>query len=393
MNAQSVDRDLALRFSIFTNIESYKNWESYLNYAQNQTRFSKDITFKWIEAIEILRKLLGEDFIRQINQWHPLMGLISESCDWQVKRQIEYADILEQLFLHDPDYSSFIKKLKAPVTAKQEAMDFLNTASILKNAGFQIRIPEEVINQKNPDMICIDPETSQHIYIEISQMKNSARRASIEHSYKELYKVVKKNLNNPFYSANQLMIPPFGYKGKLAGVLSDLEKQTREFNTWVQYEDTYFSIRLYPLSEERAFNNWLVKENRRKGFLGIPLDFDDTSLISSYKIRDEARQILPDKTGLIVLPVNILHFWLQHSGEAIRSFQYRLKKYPNIIGVYLFSEILNPVADSLRFNTDDRFNRQNLGGGLIKYSLFVRNDEFNNAIDQGTLRRLLNVLE
>ncbi len=393
MNNPNLQAELALHFSIFTTPEAHLEWENYIRYAREQTQFPLDVTRRWIDTLTFLRQELDEGFLRQTNHYHPLIELITGAEPWQVERLIQYTDILQYLASMDPDYPAFLEKLKAPKAAKSEAMDFLLIAEILHSSGLQVRFPKEILLQKNPDIVGTDPSTMQVIYAEISRMEESDKRVKLDKSYGRLYSVIHRCLCNPLYSAKQLHQTPFGYPRKLAAALLQLQKDVSEKNEWAEYEDMYFTIRLYPLSQEPIFNAWLEKEDRRKGLNGPPLNFDDTSRISGYKIREEAKHFRRDQAGLIFIPVNSLHFWQQHTEEAKRSFQYRLRKYPNIIGVYSYSEMLHPDAASFRFPTDDRFTRQQLNGPLTRYSFFVRNEAFNLSIHPATHQKILSALE
>ena len=386
----TIDADQALRFSIFTTPESHLDWDCILLFARKQTRIPELIADLWIDALCFLREALSEQFLSQTNHYHPLIDLITGSEDWQVDRLIQYSRILRDLRADDPDYPAYLKKLKAPISARTEAMDFLLVAGMLQQSGFHIRFPKEIPNQKNPDIVCTDPNTSQSVFIEVSQMEESDKRTQLAQDYTRFHNIIQQHLHNFFYSAAQLHLAPFNYSWKLTSILKQLQKDVSDNNTWAGYQDTYFTIRLYPLTAEAEFNAWLQNQDRRKGFNAPPLDFDDTFRISGYKIRAEARHILPNRPGLIVLPINVLHFWQQHTGKATDSFEYQLQHRPNIIGVYLYSEMLHPDGFLFRFTTDDRFTRQQINGSLTRYSLFVRNKAFNCPIHPDTLKNIIN---
>lgn len=392
MNNSASDKDQALWFSIFRQSDSWLDWENYIRYAECQTLIPKNLAAQWTKALEFFRNQLRKDFLRQNRHHHPLVDLITGFSPWQIGRIVQYAQMLEQLSISDPDYPEFLKKLSAPTGAKAEAMAFLNIAGILQTAGFKVRFPAIVLAQKNPDLQITDPMTGQLIYGEISRMEESEERKHISDNYEEIRKMLLTYLKNPLYSAIQLAITPFGYSWKLTNILRQLEMEMEDKNHWAEYHDTYFSIHLFPLSQEAEFNSWLTQYNRRKGFKGMPLNFDDNPRIAGYKIREESRHFGQDQAGIIFIPVSILHFWQQHSDDAERSFKRQLQKRPNVIGIYIYSEALHPDGVLANFPTDDRVTRHQIDDSLTRYSIFVRNEAFNRPIHSTTLERIFGIL-
>ena len=394
MTDTTIDIDLTLWFSIFNTADSHIHWKNYIRYANEQIQFTQEVTKRWINALIFLQSQLGNRFLHPTKPRHPLTGLITGVNPWQVERVIRYAEIIQHLAATDPDYEHFRRKLIGPVAAKAEYMDFLLVADILHSAGLEVYFPKPIPTQKNPDLVITDPSCPATIFGEVSSTHAKKKRNDESKSYDDLYKIIGRHLQNPLYSAGQLRIPPPLYTKKLEKALVRLQNQVEEKNTWAEYEDRYITVRLYPLSQEATFNTWLQEADRRKGFHGIPQNFDDTDRITGYKIADEASHFLPHQTGLIFLPINALHFWQQHTEDAKQSILRCLRKHPNVLGVFLYSELQHPDAVLFRFNnTDDRFTRQQLSGLLTRYSVFVQNEAFTNSIHKGTLQRILTTLD
>jgi hypothetical protein len=380
--------DMQIFHTIFNRPESHLYWENYIEYGRINTEIPQALASRWADALDFLRTQLDDGFLRAMNHSHPFANLITTLSPWHIARTIRYADILRNLQRHDPGYPAFLKKLRSPVDAKNEMMDFLRVAEIFHGAGLTTRFPEPFPDQKNPDFHILDSDNGQMVLGEISRVDNSGARFEQTHSYKQLAPLIRRCLRNPVYSARQLSVPPAGYANALPPILDRLQDQAEAWQEHAKFEDDYVEIDVFPLDEFDAFNNWLQENNRRKGFNGMPLNFNDIGRISDKKIKTEAEHFAPSQPALIILPVTLFHFMHQDAGEAIRVFKRRLMEYPNIIGIYLYAEIIESEAS---FSSDKGYTRKQIDGPLTQYSLFVDND-VAMPIEAGIRQKLLSAL-
>lgn len=371
--------------TIFDKPGSHRYWENYIEYAPFYTDVPPSVILRWVAALEYLRSQLGDGFLRSMKNPHPFVNLITTLSPWHIARTIRYANILRDLQHNDPGYLAFLKKLRSPVESKNEIMDFLHVAEILSTSGLITRYPEPMPDQKNPDLQIIDPDTGQSISAEISRLDDSGARAVQNHSYKELDSVLRTHLRNPLHSARQLGIPPPAYYDTLPSILYRLQDQVEAWHGHVQYKDDYIEIDVFPLIPLASFYNWLDENNRRKGFNGMPLSFDDTNRISDRKIKTEAGHFPPAEMGLIIFPCTPFHFMHQRSGEVIQTFKRRLSRYPNIIGIYLFAEIMDADGGLI---ADKGYFRSQVDSAITRYSLYVEND-LAKPIDAAIRQKIL----
>jgi hypothetical protein len=358
--------------NVFDRPGSHWNWENLIQYARQRTGLHPGQAHYWADALEFIRSQLGDGFLRAMKVSHPLSNLIINFSPWHIERTIQYADILRDLRQHDPGYPAFLKKLSSPVDAKNEMMDFLRIAEILRAPGLLVRFPKPKPNQKNPDLQIVDPDSDQVVFGEVSRLDDSGARAAQKESYDELAPIIHGYLRNPLYSARQTAVPPAGYSDTLPLVLHRLQQEAENQRGHAHHKDDFLEIDVFPLDDQAMLDSWLDDhKDRRKGFNGISLNFNDTHRISDRKIKTEADHFSPSQLGLIVIPVTIFNFMHQGALECTRVIKYRLATYPNIVGVYLYTEIIESHVSLI---TDKGYARKQLNGPMTKYSLYVEND-------------------
>jgi hypothetical protein len=185
---------------------------------------------------------------------------------------------------------------------------------------------------------------------------------------------------------------PEEYLVSLGPRLTTLQQQVAETSTPAEYTDDYFTITLFPLSQQEEFYAWTTTTNRRKGLNGPPQDFDETRRIANNKIARKSTQLLADNPGVLFLPVSSLHFWSQRVTETTAILQHRVKERPHVFGAYVFAECLHVDAEEFQFNADDAFDRVTIAGALAKYSLFILNPAFDHPLPEKTRIKLLSAL-
>ena len=167
-------------------------------------------------------------------------------------------------------------------------------------------------------------------------------------------------------------------------------RESREGST---YTDEYLTITQFPIDQEPQFNAWMDKYHRRKGFHGIPQNYDETERIGGNKIPDKGEQASAMGPGIVFLPVPRQHFCTQRVTQTVARLQARMSTFPGLIGTFLFSEIIHIDPQDFRFHADDAFLRRPLADGLTLYSLFVPNPSFIGSIDNSMLEKLFHALD
>ncbi len=391
MDTTLFEADLSLRFSIFTPKNRF-DWDSHLRYAHEQTLYPPDVTERYIRALSYFRELFDDTFLRQVQYSHPLINMILEAGPWQVHVLCEYADLLQHLSINAPDYPHLRQKLHSPVETKRQAMYFLHIAQLFRSTGLDVHFPAEITGQKNPDVKISDRETGQVVNGEVSRLDRSKDRLNTEHNYHQLRNVLRVHLTNPLYSAVQLRSMPEKYLADLGPRLAALQQQVANASTPADYTDQHFTIMLFPLSQQKALYSWMDAANRRKGLIGLPQSYDETSRIANNKVARKSKQLLIDHSGILFLPVSSLHFWAQQVTQTTVILQQRMQKLPQVFGAYLFAECLHAGVEHFRFNTDDGFDRTTTAGALARYSLFIPNPAFSQILRNETRMKILSAL-
>ena len=102
MDTTQFDADLSLRLPIFAEDDRF-DWNLHLRYAHEQTQYPPDLPVRYFRALTEFRELLGDSFLWQVRYTHPLANMILEPVPWKIQLLCEYADLLQHLFVNDPD--------------------------------------------------------------------------------------------------------------------------------------------------------------------------------------------------------------------------------------------------------------------------------------------------
>jgi hypothetical protein len=379
-----------LYFRFFPDAAARRRWDNYFRYIQTHTELSARLKSEWTDALKYFRKILDENFLKKAD--HPITRLVTGLAIWQAEQLIDYSHTLQYLAGNDPDHIQLLNKLKSD-DADTEAIPFLTIAHLLKGIGFLVRFPSEDPSRPNPDAVITDTDPRAIVYGEVSKLGDSDLRKAYSDNYYILDHILRQTLCNPLHSTQQLTFLPEEQQAGLAAALEDLRDRVFDTQAPADYKDPYLRITLFPLEQEPVFNTWLQTADRRKGLNGPPLDYDETPRIAGNKLKREARQIPAGQPGLIFIPVRPLYFFHLHTDDTIRAFQYRLQHHPNIIGVYLFAEILLPNVSLHRFGPHARFTETAVHGPLTRYSLFVRNEAYQANLPPETLTRINSIFD
>lgn len=192
---------------------------------------------------------------------------------------------------------------------------------------------------------------------------------------------------NHFYSAYYVNPMPTEAIQTTPALLSEICNTAETSQQKVDYRDDHMQMTVFPLSQWEAFENWLIKEDLRKG-LHSPVDYDETSRVSSNKLKREAEQLPADRVGIIAIPLDARHFWCMHTDDTVDRFQNPLAPFPNVMGVYLFAEILHESDADINLGPLKRFTRTTIHDPLARYSIFIPNSSFAMQIPAQTLAKL-----
>ncbi|MEO5563050.1 MAG: hypothetical protein ABIR18_06430 [Chitinophagaceae bacterium] len=336
-----------------------------------------------------LKKEFKNKFLKENNRNHPVCRMIMQKGGWQTKMLIEFANTLKQLKLIDINYDVLKGKIISTTKSEIEGIPFVDIAQMFLSAGCDVSTVRIIQGQKNPDLKVTLPQTNESIYIEISKMKDSRRRTTLNN-----------NFNKLSYALNFLP-PQLPFSCKQFGIIDDKEmKEVLEIIDTVRakaligksieyYEDNKIRLTVAHPDKMGELEEWCNKNDYRRTLLGPTLDLDETDRIASYKLMDEAIQIPVSSSGILYFPVNALHFWQMNPERTIGIIEKELAAYKNIYGIVLYSSICNEEEPRVKvFDGGHLRNVKRIDGCLMRYLFFIRNLNYEGDLSLNFIEKI-----
>jgi hypothetical protein len=255
-------------------------------------------------------------------------------------------------------------------------------------AGFTVDIPDDIQKQKNPDIVITGPESGEHFYIEVSKVNESKVRDNQQDNYEELYAALSYGEYQLPYSCNQLAYISPDEMPEVLALIHDVLKRATFEKQFIVHVDEKIRIAVAHPDRYSELGHWITINDFRKGLLGLPLNFNDTSRIANYKIEREAEQIPVGYSGLIYLPINALYYVHFDMEESINYFNKKLMVFPNVLGVVTYGYLVDD-AEPANFPVDGHFfNIRRIHERVSRYLCFVRNEHYTGTLTEVTLNAI-----
>ena len=127
--------------------------------------------------------------------------------------------------------------------------------------------------------------------------------------------------------------------------------------------------------------------------MSLPLDFDYTDRLINNKLKRKVRQIPKDSIGLIYIQINIFYFFAIDIPKIIRYFSNQLTKYPNILGIVIYSKVTNDITnDKYYFDGLSFYGTKKVFDNIQKNILFIFNEECDLVITPKSFNMIYNAL-
>lgn len=371
--------------------KSTNNWSNYLEFAKRfvSDDISDQLRKNWVDALLFLERELGDNYIENCQLDHPIFVAINNTTHggtWAIDTLITIYKTLQELKNKTITYSKLRGKLLSPTKYKTEMIPFIEISELYMKAGFEINFLEENSSQKTPDIEVVHTANNEKFFIEVSKLNDNETVKDSILSYSELCNQLSL-LDIP-YSCNQLR----NFHGSevnevVKNILLQREKAIH-LNEIIHYKDDYITLTIAPQSKFAEFNLWLDDNDRRKGHHGISLNFNETRRIADYKIPLKSKQIPIGSTGIIYLPVNSIYFWVLDVQNAVIKFQDALRKHPNILGVVIYSNVLDPNESFSCVQDDFVLTNKMINTGVLRKTLFVLNPTYDYSLTSEVIKKI-----
>ncbi len=374
--------------NIFHSERDHYKWSKQREYITHLDNLDDNTRSKAIEALIFLEKELGDHFLKIHSINHPMRFMVSNKTNFQIRDLIEFVDTLQILKATDSNYKKLIKKLLSEEMSKTEGIPFVEIARMYIRENLKVSfIDEDAKNgNKTPDLEVINPENGDKFYVEITKLD----RSDMEKQISENYNFFHNEFNRvqpllPFYGEQRLIINKEKYP-EIKKTIERIKNKVENNGQIVYYADSDFCCLLAPSGENNNFNEICEKNNMRAiHFDGLPIDIDETNRINN-KI-SKAKQIPENKNGLLYISVSPLYFMITDSSIAIERLEANIAKYKNLLGIILFSKIVDSREEENIKIGNHMFSRRTVEN-LCYESLLIYNSKCDVLLSEETIQKI-----
>ncbi len=377
-------------FKVFKQPTDHNKWNKQIEFASMMEGIEETKRTEFISALEFLETELGKGFLKSSSVNHPVRQKISNKADWQTQELIQFAATLQTLKTANSNYPKLKSKLLAFQKSKIEGIPFAEIAESYLKENFTVFFPDENNISKSPDIEITNPNNNDKFFIEVSMIKESDEREHLGNNYHFL--LHQFHFVQPYAFVTGKQKESFAkedYEG-IAQLIADIKKQVAEKSEVVSYSDNRFEFWVAPESKLNELDK-IAEQNgtTRNNVTGMPLNFDETDrLINNKKIKHEAEQIPTDSNGIIYFPVTPLFFITTDLANAVIRLEEYIAKFQNLLGIVLYSKILNPREEEFAEIEKHYFSRKMIGGVLCRELLFVYNHNCQLKIQKESLQKI-----
>lgn len=380
--------------NIFVSENDHFKWSKQREYILFLETIDDETREKAINSLYFLEQELGRNFLKAYSVNHPLRQKVSEKAKWQIEELIGFTDTLKTLKESDSNYDKLLSKLLSHSDVSTEAVTFVEIARMYSKERFKVSFIEEDkgknTNKKTPDIQIINETNGEVFYIELTTLGKA-----------DLQKKISKNYEF-FHNEFNYVIPQFSFYGKQKEMIEDEEytdikliideakKRVNQNNQIIYYSDSRFNFLLAPKNETENFNEICKLNNIRPiHFDSLPHDFDETNRINSRLIK--AKQIPQEYNGLLYISVTPLYFMSSDMQTAIDRLAANITKYQNLIGIVLYTKIVN-AGETVAIPLGKHFFSQKTIENLTYASLFISNSNCKILVSDETIGKIYKTL-
>lgn len=365
-------------------------WNDLIELAEHAYFLDLLLKKAWKEALFFLREELGTGFLKTCGVNHPLCQKLSAGSELQVKELVACVNVLKTLKESEgSNYPALLKKLKSKSRSRSEGIPFMEIARSYLQRGFHVKFPAEIEEQKNPDLMIKSPETGESFFIEVSRINDTITR-SITHE--QFSAICEANMSVgedlPCAIKQHLFLDNEQLKSIKERMLR-LKKEAWEEKRLSYWESPEISMAFVHPQQPELLENWCKEKGLGKGIGGLSVEFNDTNrLMRQQKIRQEAKQIPTESTGLLYFPIQFLYMMCMDKIETIAAFEKELTAFPNIYGLILYADVIHPLAGPVCLDSAHIYSMKQTIGGAVRYMLFIQNPSYDAKLSGKTILQI-----
>src|SRR5258706_1783192 len=354
------------------------------------------------DSIKYLRAVLGEDFLA--HAWR----LGNPIYDWCFGNSAPHARrslirLGEQLrsFENVPGFKNLIAGLTNHTKAA-EALTVLGAASSFSRVGFTVEFdPRIETTGKIPDLLLVDPDSGEEIYVEVSRLRAGGEQEVIRRNHEVVWHTVfnaiwscpgAQDVTKPHVLPYVRVLRLISEKD-IPDVLSKIQELIFDTaRTGEHIEDRfkdYIEIAVSPAHDHTKAEAWAAERNMRDLVEVTPIRLYKELKKAIDKVNMEFDQIPPDKPGIIAIPTseNLL-FLAFHPQQIIMEIADEVRRHPNLLCAVLFHGVMEGHQESTIATLDDHAFVTTMDDITTERTAFIMNDSFGLPLSPNTIERV-----
>ena len=381
-----MDTTTELIFRIFTPHSNYNFWEKHIEFAKLAPEIQDSLKIELIESLEFLKKELSPSFLRGSDDLHPLRPYITDKSKWRIQYLIHFANTLKRLKGFDCNYSILLDKIRSTNSCRDEGIPFVDIAEAFLRNSFEIKFLPIESGMKSSDFKIANPKTKESVFIELTVVNESDLKKQADDCYDILlWKLTFDRINIPHSGKLLKLISQEQIIQTLNEIDEAKTKALTDRENFVFLQNDKLDLIFAHPDKINELKNWCDVNQRRMWFDGLTLDFNETKrIMKNEKIKIKAEQLPKNKPGLLFFIVNPLYFWQIDIDETIEQFNSDMEKFPNLLGIVMYSYELNPTKPKqVRFG-NHFYGCKMMNEVMCRTLYFVSNNHFNVSMSLKT---------
>jgi hypothetical protein len=388
--------------SIFKTWQDYTSWAKYE--AQNEliTDLTDDERRRATTGIRCLRSWLGEDFLKHAAiDGNPIFFWFFRNSAPHARRSL--IRLTEKLtrFQDATGFGTLISRLKNR-DKSAEALTVIGTAANFSRVGFVVSFdPKLKDTGKVPDLLLLDPDSGQEIYVEVSRL----RKGGLQELNSQVHNAIFTGVLDAVWSVSNagdvttLHVLPYVHilecisLKELPRVLERIREAIFETARSHEYRElkigTLVELAVSPANDHSKAKAWANERKMRDLVEAPPIDLDNELTKAIGKVRKELDQLPTDKPGIIAIPTseNML-FFAFHPQEIISEIAGEARYHPNLLCVALSHSVMDGNHESSVASLGDHAFATTRHDLSTERTALVMNESFSLPLSESTIARV-----
>jgi len=388
-------------FAIFKTHDDYVSWDRYEEQAELIEGLMNEEKQSLKSGIRDLRGLLGEQFLRHAaEEGNPVFLWLFRNAAPHAKRSlIRLADKLKS-FENADGFRCLVRRLR-DARNSAEALTVLSVASKFRDVGFFASFDRKVKETgKVPDLLLIDPDTTEEIYVEVSRLMRGGEQEHNSYVYLTIVNHVLdaiwtspgvEDITKPRVQPHVQVLRSISLK-KLPKVIQEIRERiystavTNEY--WEGPIENVIEMAVSPANDHSKARAWAAERGITDLVQAPLINLDQELRKAKDKIYKKIEQVPPDKPGIIAIPTESLLFLAFYPHDIIIEIAEAARHHPNLLCVALFHSIMEGPQESSVSTLGDHVFVTNMNDLATERIAFVMNEDFNLPVAASTVGKV-----